>query len=58
MTVNKILNGEYKSLSDVRYDDSQILDDFDKNVTLLYRTHNNQNKGMYIDIIESIFVKV
>jgi hypothetical protein len=55
-TASKLLLGEFETLNDLISFDSNIIDELDKNITILYRTMANKNKEVTIDIIESIFL--
>ena len=56
-TANNLLAGQFQKMENLTDFDFEF-DDGDKNVTLLYRTVENKNKEMYIDIIETIFFKI
>ncbi|MCF6350607.1 MAG: hypothetical protein L3J23_06190, partial [Flavobacteriaceae bacterium] len=51
-TVNKLLQGEFKTLEELREFESQSYDD--KDVYVLYREHRNKNRKIPIEILETI----
>ena len=57
LTANKFLNGQFKTLMDLQVSDYEVLEN-DYSVTLLYRQVANENKEMYIDIVETIFYDI
>ncbi len=54
-TANKLLQGQFNTFDELLNYDSSI-EDFNKNVTILYRKLQNENKEVPVEIIESIFI--
>ena len=55
-TANKLLAGEFETLNDLLDYESNIIDEFNKNITILYRTVKNENKETSVDVIETLFI--
>jgi hypothetical protein len=55
-TADKLIAGEFQTLNDLLNYESDIIDDFSKNITLLYRTIENKNKETSVDVIETLFI--
>lgn len=55
-TANKLLSGEFETLNDLLNYESNVIDDFNKNITILYRTVKNENKETSVDVIETLFI--
>ncbi|WP_010522980.1 type VI secretion system tube protein TssD [Aquimarina agarivorans] len=55
-TANKLLQGEFSTFDELLNFQSDIIDDFDKNINILYRTIENRERGFPLDIIETLFI--
>ncbi len=55
-TANKLLQGQFETLNELLDFNSNIIDSFNKKITILYRSIKNENKEIPVEIIESIFI--